>query len=59
VRKKFRETHKTFAPGGKYLPFSGNTVSSDFVISSVASIAVTDIQRALKAMWRPGQILRC
>jgi hypothetical protein len=50
TRKKFRETHKTVVPGGKYLPFSGSTVSSDLEISSVARIAATDNHRALKAM---------
>jgi hypothetical protein len=56
-KRKFQETHKTTAPGVKYLPSSGNTVSSDLAISSVARIAATDIQIVLKAMWRPGQIL--
>jgi hypothetical protein len=59
MSKEVGETHKTFEPGIKYLPFSGNTVSSDLEISSVAKIAVTDNQKALKPMWRPGQILRC
>ena len=57
-RKKSRETHKTRAPGEKYLPSSGSTVSSDLAISSAARIAAIDIQRELKAMYRPGQILR-
>jgi hypothetical protein len=56
-RRRYQETHKTTAPGVKYLPSSGNTVSSDLAISSVARIAATDIQMVLKAMWRPGQIL--
>jgi hypothetical protein len=56
-RRIFQETHETTAPGAKYLPSSGNTVSSDLAISSVARIAATDIQIVLKAMWRPGQIL--
>jgi hypothetical protein len=50
IEEKFQETHKTTAPGVKYLPFSGNTVSSDLAISSVARIAAADIQMALKAM---------
>jgi hypothetical protein len=53
---KIRETHKTVA-AEKYLPSSANSVSSDLAISSVAKIAATDIQRELKAMKRPGQIL--
>jgi hypothetical protein len=44
---KFRETYKTAAPGLKYLPSSGDTVSSDLAISSVARIAAIDIQREL------------
>jgi hypothetical protein len=42
--------YATTAPGVKYLPFSGNTVSSDLVISSVARIAAADIQTTLKAI---------
>jgi hypothetical protein len=49
MSKEFTETYKTLAPGAKYLPFSGNTVSSDLEISSVARIPVTDNQRSLKA----------
>ena len=37
-------------PGRKYLPSSGNTVSSDLVTSNVARIAATDDQRVLKTM---------
>jgi hypothetical protein len=59
TNERVRETHKTLEPGIKYFPFSGNTVSLDLEISSVAKIAVTDNQRVLKPRWRPGQILRC
>jgi hypothetical protein len=55
-KEEFRGTHK-IASGRKYLRSSGNTVSSDLVISSVAKIAAIDSQRALKAIYRPGQIL--
>jgi hypothetical protein len=58
-RRIFRETHKTMVPGEKYLLSSGNTVSSDFSISSVARIAAIVIQRVLNAMSRPGQTLPC
>ena len=57
IKEGNSETHETVVPGEKYLPSLGNTVSSDLVISSVARIATIDIQRELKAMWRPGQIL--
>jgi hypothetical protein len=49
-KKRSRETHETTAPGEKYLPSSGNAVSLDLAISSVASIAATEIQMELKAM---------
>ena len=49
-RKKPRKTHRTIAPEEKYLPSSGNTVSSDLAISRVVSIEATNIQRELKAM---------
>jgi hypothetical protein len=50
MRKEYRGTHETVAPGRKYLPSFGSTVSSDLEISSVARIAATNDQRALKAM---------
>ena len=49
-RWKFQDTYKTIVPAIKYLPSSGNTVSSNLAISSVAKIAAIDIQRELKAM---------